>query len=103
MSPAHPPIKEQQWSKPQQRLRRYIWASRISYSFAIASFLAGMLGLLCLPHGAVSPKATGSLFAGARAAGWFLADSGILFGICGILALCATGLWVAVRTVFRPP
>jgi hypothetical protein len=88
---------------PQQRLRRYLWLSRTAYAFAIGAFLAAMLGVLCLPKGAVvNPEATGSFFVAAGASGWFWADSRNLFAIGGSLAVIAIGLWAAVRAAFRP-
>jgi hypothetical protein len=56
-----------------------------------------MLGTLCLPNGAVSPKATGSFFVVASGSGWFLTDSRNLFAIAGVLALCSIALWITVR------
>jgi len=78
-------------------LRRYVWLSRTAFALGIGSFLAVMLGTLCLPNGAVNPEATGSFFVVASGSGWFLADSRNLFAIGGLLALCSIALWIAVR------
>jgi len=75
----------------------------MAYAFAIAALLAVLLGVLCLPLGAVNPKATGSFFVAAGASGWFWADSRNLFAFGGFLALCSLGSWLVVRAAFQPP
>lgn len=101
MSSARTVNEQEQGSGPQRRLRRYLWLSRTAFASGVGGFLAIALGVLCLPGGAVNPKATGSFFVAAGASGWFWADSRNLFVIGGILALCSISLWAVVRMAFR--